>query len=53
MGVWNQWNGMVEWTTGMEYWNGLGQDLCTCTKSIVSTTTPSTSKCNDLARCNH
>ena len=21
MGVWNQWNGMVEWTTGMEYWN--------------------------------
>ena len=22
------WNGMVEWTTGMEYWNGLGQDLC-------------------------
>ena len=28
--VWNQWNGMVEWTTGMEYWNGLGQDLCVC-----------------------
>ena len=26
-GVWNQWNGMVEWTTGMEYWNGLGQDI--------------------------
>ena len=21
MGVWNQWNRMVEWTTGMEYWN--------------------------------
>ena len=20
----------VEWTTGMEYWNGLGQDLCAC-----------------------
>ena len=20
-GVWNQWNGMVEWNTGMEYWN--------------------------------
>ena len=20
-GVWNQWNGMVEWTTGMECWN--------------------------------
>ena len=19
---------MVEWTTGMEYWNGLGQDAC-------------------------
>ena len=19
----NQWNGMVEWNTGMEYWNGL------------------------------
>ena len=19
--VWNQWNGMVEWNTGMEYWN--------------------------------
>ena len=34
-GVWNQWNGMVEWTTGMEYWNGLGQDLCACIKSIV------------------
>ena len=26
-GVWNQLNGMVEWTTGMEYWNGLEQDL--------------------------
>ena len=23
MGFWNQWNGMVEWTTGMEYWNGI------------------------------
>jgi len=23
MGVWNQWNGMVEWTTEMEYWNGI------------------------------
>ena len=34
-GVWNQWNGMVEWTSGMEYWNGLGQDLCACTKSSV------------------
>ena len=21
-GVWNQWNGMVEWNTGMGYWNG-------------------------------
>ena len=21
MGVWNQWNGMVEWNAGMEYWN--------------------------------
>ena len=30
-GVWNHWSGMVEWTTGMEYWNGLGQDLFTCT----------------------
>ena len=20
--VMNQWNGMVEWNTGMEYWNG-------------------------------
>ena len=23
MAVWNQWNGMVEWTSGMEYWNDL------------------------------
>ena len=22
-GVWNQWNGMMEWTTGMEHWNGI------------------------------
>ena len=21
--VWNQWNGMVEWNSGMEYWNDL------------------------------
>ena len=28
--VWNQWNEMVEWTTGMEYWNELGQDLFAC-----------------------
>ena len=21
----------MEWTTGMEYWNGLGQNLFTCT----------------------
>ena len=21
--VWNQWNGTVEWNTGMEYWNGV------------------------------
>ena len=20
-GVWNKWNGMVEWNAGMEYWN--------------------------------
>ena len=23
MGVWNQWNGMLEWNTGMEYWNDI------------------------------
>ena len=23
MAVKNQWNGIVEWNTGMEYWNGL------------------------------
>ena len=23
MAVKNQWNGMLEWNTGMEYWNGL------------------------------
>ena len=22
MGVWNQWNGMVEWNAGMERWSG-------------------------------
>ena len=22
-GVWNQWNGMMEWTTGMEHCNGI------------------------------
>jgi hypothetical protein len=21
--VWNQWNGTVEWNSGMEYWNDL------------------------------
>ena len=25
-----QWNGMVEWNGGMDYWNGLGQDLFAC-----------------------
>ena len=30
LGVWNQWNGMVEWTTGMEYRNELGQDPFAC-----------------------
>ena len=34
-GVWNQWNGLLEWNTGMEYRNGLGQGLYTCTKPIV------------------
>ena len=23
MAVKNQWNGMVEWNTGMEHWNGI------------------------------
>ena len=23
LAVWNQWNGMVEWNSGMEYWNDL------------------------------
>ena len=21
--VWNQWNGLVEWNSGMEYWNAI------------------------------
>ena len=23
LGVWNRWNGMVEWNAGMEWWNGM------------------------------
>ena len=30
VGVWNEWNGMVEWITGMEHWNGLIQDPNAC-----------------------
>ena len=26
---------MVEWTTGMEYWNELGEDVCTCMYRIA------------------
>ena len=22
-GVWNQWNGILEWNGGMEYWRGM------------------------------
>ena len=24
-GVWNQWNGMLEWNGGMEHWNGIAK----------------------------
>ena len=25
MGVWNQWNGVLEWNGGMEHWNGIAK----------------------------
>ena len=24
-GVWNQWNGVLEWNGGMEHWNGIAK----------------------------
>ena len=24
MGVWNHWNGIMEWNAGMEWWNAYG-----------------------------